>query len=560
MAGIQLEKGKTIYTYGDPITALHLIVAGKIEVRYPGGSYQIGKGDIIGICEVCSEVHFLSYITNEDSSILTYPLTNLNTLEDLLKKHPDVARLFLLSLFRQYSLLQGRYSISELNCSNVYQHLTSDYEKYTTLCQRYRLPARSLDNIQDFVAYLNEEAPDIWLNAYYQGLSNIYASDNYKTFLEEAAVSLGIIRKGSLDFRKTHQAIEDLYAYQKQLAQFYFHESGNDLFDFYTSLYYKLGQDNEDAADILQSINRMIQQLRDSSAVDEQFFNKRVQAFQSNLSLLNTVAVPDTTELSEADSTVLTELTGSLNTILAYAGDKFEKADSFRRHVAEYKAMPDRAAVDDKSNALRRRLTEEFNSLYSVLFMRTLEVPQIPMPVQMFLYFGYVDEELAGTSNAVTLYSIANSMSDYSASGVYTFYDWLIAIYKGKKEPSRNEFEQDYFDYIHRQKASNNLSEAEYKAMEIDAIAKVTYELENLFPSVNKVTFGRITTFCPLFTSDNVLKDLTECYVTASKVGKIIQQIREVDYTAFYRESLDTEHMDVMGKEPIHKEYHPILS
>ena len=93
--------------------------------------------------------------------------------------------------------------------------------------------------------------------------------------------------------------------------------------------------------------------------------------------------------------------------------------------------------------------------------------------------------------------------------------------------------------------------------MENDAIAKVTYELENMFPSVNKVTFGRITTFCPLFTSDNVLKDLNECYVTASKLGKIIQQIREIDYTAFYRESFDTEHMDVMGKETIHKEYLP---
>lgn len=561
MAGINLEKGKVIYTYGQPMTALHLIAAGKVEVRYPGGSYQIGKGDIIGICEVCSEVHFLSYTATEDSSILTYPLTNMNSLEDLLKKHPDVARLFLLSLFRQYSLLQSRYTISELNCSNLYQHLTSDYEKYTTLCQRYRLPARTLDNIEEFVAYLNEEAPDIWLNAYYQGLSNIYASDSYKTFVEEAAVSLGIIRKGSLDFRKTYQAIDDLYIYQKQLAQFYFQEAGNDLFDFYTSLYYKLGQDNEDAVEMLKDINRMIQQIQETAAVDAQLLTKRIQSFQSNLALLTTntqsSASKESTDVSEADSAILAELTDSLNTILDYAGDKFDKADSFRKHVTAYKAMADRSAVDDKSNALRRRLTDEFNTLYSVLFLRTLETPQIPMPVKMFLYFGYVDEELAGASNAITLHYIANSISDYSASGVYTFYDWLMAIYKGSKEPSRNEFEQDYFDYIHRQKASNNLSDAEYKAMENDAIAKVTYELENMFPSVNKVTFGRITTFCPLFTSDNVLKDLTECYVTASKLGKIIQQIREIDYTAYYRESLDTEHMDVMGKETIHKEYLP---
>ena len=32
MAGIVLEKGKTIYSYGQPMTALHLITNGKVDV------------------------------------------------------------------------------------------------------------------------------------------------------------------------------------------------------------------------------------------------------------------------------------------------------------------------------------------------------------------------------------------------------------------------------------------------------------------------------------------------------------------------------------------------
>lgn len=556
MAGTVFEKGKTIYDYGQPMTALHLITSGKVEVVYPGGIYQIGKGDIIGICEICSEIHFLRYTATEDTALLTYPLTNLNSLEDLLQKLPDVARLFLLSLFRQYCILQGRYSISELNCSNLHQHLTMDYEKYNMLCQRYRLPARTLESIQDFDAYLNDDAPDIWLHAYYQGLSNIYASENYKNFVNESAVSLGILRKGSLDFRKTYQVIDDLYSYQKQLAQFYFHESNNDLFDFYTSLYYKLGQDNEDAKEILNDITRMIKQIKETSAVNTSLLDKRIQSFQSNLSMLNVSDTP-TPEAAEVDSSIMAELTDSLNTILDYAGPEFDKADSFRKHIAAYKAMSDRAAMDDKSNSLRRRLTAEFNTLYSIIFQHTLETPLIPMPVKMFLYFGYVDEELAGASNAATLYSIANTMADYSTSGVYTLYNWLLAIYNGSKEPSRNEFEQDYIDTLHKLKANNNITEAQFKEKEKDAMAKVQYELDNMFPSVNKITFGRITTFCPLFSSDNVLKDLNDSYVTATKLGKIIQHIRRTDYSAYYRESLDTEHMNVMGKEIIHKEYLP---
>ena len=73
MAGIVLEKGKTIYSYGQPMTALHLITNGRVDVSYPGGSYPLGKGDVIGICEICSEIHLLSYTTLEDTTILTYP-------------------------------------------------------------------------------------------------------------------------------------------------------------------------------------------------------------------------------------------------------------------------------------------------------------------------------------------------------------------------------------------------------------------------------------------------------------------------------------------------------
>ena len=231
---------------------------------------------------------------------------------------------------------------------------------------------------------------------------------------------------------------------------------------------------------------------------------------------------------------------------------------SFRQHVHAYKLLSDRASQDQDVALLRRQLTEEFYLLYSLLFTQTLEQPNIPMPVKMFLYFGYVDEELAGLKNAVTLYRIAEAMSDHSDIGVYTFYDWLMAIFRGKKSPSRNEFDQDYSDYIHKQKVGGNITDAELKALENNPMAKVNYELRNMFPQVNKITFGRITTFCPLFCADDVLKDLESSYVTVSRVSQILEEIRRVDYTAFYRESLDMEHIDVMGNSSgISAGHHP---
>ena len=537
MAGIVLEKGKTIYSYGQPMTALHLITNGKVDVSYPGGSYTLGKGDVISICEICSEIHLLGYTTLEDTTILTYPLTSLDSLNDILQKHPDVARLFCLSCFRQINILLNRSSISELNCSELYRTLTDDIATYNTLCSRYRLQARSLEHFDELNAFLGDDSPDIWLNGYYMGLSRILASDNYRILVQESDLSIGMLRKGSLDFRRTYQSLEEQFHYLQQVGSFYFRESGNDLFDFYTSLFYKLGQDNEDSKAVYDRIHRMLSKAGDLSFIDQELFASRSQTFQSSLNLMES---KDSAEAgSSGDSEILGKLAGSLNTILDYAGSDLDTVTSFRQHVHAYKLLSDRASQDQDVALLRRQLTEEFYLLYSLLFTQTLEQPNIPMPVKMFLYFGYVDEELAGLKNAVTLYRMAEAMSDHSDIGVYTFYDWLMAIFRGKKSPSRNEFDQDYSDYIHKQKVGGNITDAELKALENNPMAKVNYELRNMFPQVNKITFGRITTFCPLFCADDVLKDLESSYVTVSRVSQILEEIRRVDYTAFYRESMD---------------------
>lgn len=169
MAGITLEKGKAIYTYGQPMTALHLITDGKVRVDYPGGFYLLGKGDIIGICEICSEIHFLNYTVLENATLLTYPLSSVNVLSDLMQKNADMARFFLLSACRQINTVQSRLALSEVTCSGLYRSLMDDYEKYRGLCERYLIKPRSLSGLEEQSAYLEEESAEFWLNGYYLG-------------------------------------------------------------------------------------------------------------------------------------------------------------------------------------------------------------------------------------------------------------------------------------------------------------------------------------------------------------------------------------------------------
>ena len=156
----------------------------------------------------------------------------------------------------------------------------------------------------------------------------------------------------------------------------------------------------------------------------------------------------------------------------------------------------------------------------------------------MFFQFGYVDEELAGAENASYLSSIAEHFPSNPEQHIYTAYEWLKAVYNGEKEPSRNEFDADFPAYVHELKTSGKITAAMEKEMVDDNREKVLFELNNMFPLVNKMTFGRITTFCPLFSEHNVLKELDKSLVTASKMTAAVDKIRSVDFGAYYRETV----------------------
>ncbi len=559
MAGITLEKGKRIYGSGQPMTAFHLVTKGRVLVEYPGGTYQLGKGDVIGVCELCSEVHFLGYTTLEDTVFLTYRFNNMDALDELLQKHPDVARLFLLSMFRQISTLLGLSYSSEMNCTSLHQNLTEDYAKYNALCSRYHIQPRALEEPDEIAAYLGGDSADMWLNSYYLGLQHVYSGigADSKSFMLEPGVSLGMLRKGSLDFRKTFTVLEEQMQYRSKIAGYYFNSSKNDLFECFVSLYDLLGPHSEDSDALLGDIDRIVRQFDNDPSLNQTQIASRVKAFRSRLSPQD-MPGPDTgTGDGGTSAAIRKELAGSLVTIMEFSGIDEKIRKDFQEHVEMYRALEDKSSTEDDAVRLRRKITEEFYALYTGVFKAAVNAPYLPMPVKMFLYFGYVDEELAGEANCITLYNLACGIENQSSLGVYTLYHWLLAILHGEKSPSRNEFDEDYTDFLHKQKASHNITAAQYAAMEKDPMSKVAFEMQNMFPQVNKMTCGRVTTFCPLFTADNVLKDLKPSFVTATQVHRALEKIKAIDYSAFYRESLDYDNLEVMGKETIHLEFLP---
>lgn len=159
-----------------------------------GGSYQIGTGDVIGICEICSDSHFLGYTTLEDTSLASYVLTKMEALNNLLQSRPSIAKLFLLSLFRQYNAMMEQTSVSEVKSAELYRQLRSDCEFYAALCEKHNIQPHIPAETHEIQACL-EESPDEWLNSYYAALHHICGGPDSDILFQEPGLSLGMLRK-----------------------------------------------------------------------------------------------------------------------------------------------------------------------------------------------------------------------------------------------------------------------------------------------------------------------------------------------------------------------------
>lgn len=232
------------------------------------------------------------------------------------------------------------------------------------------------------------------------------------------------------------------------------------------------------------------------------------------------------------------EITGSLDRILTFSGLDEAFCQEFRESIEAYKKLADKNGSDDRAAGLRRKLTDLFYKIYKACFVNSVRNKTLPPVISMFLNFGYMDEELAGAENAAYMYELAGALPTDPKRGVYSLYQWLMAILKGEKEPSRNELDMDYREYLADQKKNGTINAEQESTLVNNNAAKVIFELENIFPTVNRLTFGQITIFCPVFSRHNVLKPLNAALVTADKATEEFDRIRKTDFKAFYRETL----------------------
>lgn len=552
MKPVQFTKDSVLASGGQPITELMLIAKGSVRASFFGGEHLLGKGDVAGVCEVTSDIHKITYTVLEDTTVISYPFSGIDGLEVLFQSHPELGGLFCMSAAKLMQGLLRQYDMIEYECSSLYSTCHGDYTTYLEICKRNMFAPRTLTMLEDLTTFEGEVPLEGWLISYYDGLSRLLTSGCAEVLVREPSVATGLIGKSAQDARLLLDAYETMAEYAASAHKLYFNQEEDDFFDLYSSTYLKAGRNSEDFTLLHSTIQRMISQLPKMHSISNELASSRIQTFREQQEIF---VDQENNSTSSVNSNYLNALSGSLDLILTYAQADVESATAFKESILALRSMTDLEAANEEADALRNKATSLFYIIYEQVFFHSVEDLNIPMTVKMFLYFGYVDEVLAGSDHAIYLYSLAENLDLVASPQIYTMYDWLLAIYHGEKEPSRNKFDEDYNDHINSLKAQKKINESQAKELLADLKNKVLYEIKNLFPIVNKITYGRISSYCPIFMSSQVLKPLSFCYVSPETITRSVEGIRSLDYSAFYRETLYSS--ESLSREFIHVEVLP---
>ena len=486
MTSRTIPAGTVIYeSMKDQVGTLDIITKGVVRASGDYCTIDLLPGSVIGVGEFPGDKYIFTYETAEETTVYSYTYESEASLVALFKGNPKLLSTLVAASVRFAKNMQTAVLDTMEFARTEYARIMAALEEYPSVAISAGITPRAFDELATF------NAPEM---------------------LDKA--------KGwHRDF------VEDLYANEAKFKK-----------EFYSVPSIGLGIGltvNMYALESRDFMSEVIEYLSEFTTVSRDFKN--------HYQLTKEKAAAKAEGGDGADAGAMDEsISNCLGAINEFASPDPEVFDAFSSMLEEFISNDDRYGSEDKIRKLRRDLSSKFYDLYLSVFLKAcnMDWESVPLGIRMFLVFGFADESLAGADNTNKLAAIASSMKPGKDKRVVTIFEWLKLIYEGTVVPSKNEFDLDYPAYLRELKKEGRITAAGEKQLLGSMTDRLKFEIKNLFSIGNRVTFGRITTFVPVFDKENVTKALDQAYLSPATVNEQINKIRSIDFTAFCRQGV----------------------
>ncbi len=466
-----------IHTRGEKVETLEILLKGTVNAVCGNANVTLRTGAIIGSYE--SSKYLFDYEADSDVSLYVYNLKDADLVSIVGQNQRIASTLAVASISTMFELnnwLRKSISMANQNYASLKEEIL-DYEENCYKLGQSPKQFPELDTIEKPCAeYVMQE----WEYMYFSSLRD--NADSLKgTFFSESPRCLGIIMQTISVSRAIAVRMIEQAGYMAEFAS--------------------------KKSDFEMEYNFM--QAKVTSA-----------------------------EKKESGEDELHTITGALDLILGYSGMEADKCKRFKELVADFGALKDKTDTGDAARVLRREITSIFYELYELVFLKSVNEGHLSDEVKMFLMFGFVDEKLAGEENTRQLYLLMRKWKPDHTERILNIYEWLKKIYYMEVNPSKNEFDQDYFEFLKEQARNGSLTQGQIESAKQSAKLRLKFEIQNMFASCNRLTFGHITNFVPIFYAEEVIRPLDTCMCTPEKVQAAEAAVERVDYSCFAREQM----------------------
>lgn len=568
----QVIKGKKIYTEGNKISSIGLVVKGTIRITTEGINVTTGPGSFLGLCDLPLGKYRVSYTTEDDAVIYAFPVMSFNqAVRAFIKAKKDYAFLMFSSLGKYIRELSDTYDVLEDMAENLYEFTKSAVERFGEIAKKTGQDDKTSvsDILQQYSSRKNfGVSGDKAL--YYKTCCDIQA-DIQKTFLNaNMIVSIyNITDEVSLINSIISQCISDI-AYIKELIKLLINNDGSLYIDVLERAK-KLQEINIDISDLISLLDDIINNVNsaenilydngcasldiDHAAIKEDYY---ALVNKSDMKKSNNEESEKDGEQAEGDYVNVSVLNGALEAILDYSEIDEETSNQFKGFVNDFINLKDKMSTDDNARTLRKNIIKIFYNLYKLVFLKDYKSKEkTPLVIDLFLKYGFVSEKLVSDEIKKELLTLKIDVADDGPCIVYDMKEWLTGIYEKKHEPSKNDFDMDYYENLRERRKTGDITAEEEQKLLKDNEAKVVYEIDNMFRTNHRLIYGQISVFVPFLYTEGCSGQISRCFLSKDKINTAVKSLLEIDFSAFYRERLFTEKIDVIKKEYIVEEVMP---
>lgn len=567
----QIIKGYDIFVKGEDALYVGLVLKGRIKVHTEGVNLEIGSGHFLGICDLPDSFYHVTYTATMNSAIYIFEVKeNLeDTLDSILSANKEYGALMVSAMNKYIRGLGEIYQSMEEQAEGTFLRIGEICQTYHNLCKQHGTEQMTIDTDGKLLSDIHQHVVNTQQIAYYQACAGV-KPEVQKAFYgsSEAIIRYHLAEQIELTRMLLEQCGEAANYLQGLMQPLML--SSKNLYQASMNLTNSLQNMDINDKDSMKLLDQIIDQINgvetvlyDKASVDMQIDHETMEEqYFALLSHGSTTAGPSVSmeefALVEDHFVAIEELDGAMDKILAEAELDVDKEQEFRDLIRRFEDMPDKSSTADEDRGLRRGIMKIYYDLYERVFLRDYEREgETPVVIDLFLRYGYLSETLLSEEMREELLSFERGVPNQGECQVYDMKEWLTAIIRGEKEPSKNDFDQDYQEYLREQKKTGAISADEMKNLEQDLKAKFHYEIQNMFRSNQRLLSGQTAIFVPFLYTEGCMSSLSRSYLSKDKVTSCIRKLCQIDYSVFYREILYTEGEWGTKKEHIMEEVFP---